>query len=205
MQKDNVAARSQPGSDAQERSPDQQHSDGPLFADFAYPLRGELEYIEAALSTYFGGPASDDVRGAWERILLALRSAGWRDIASAPKDGTYIDLWVDGEDLYDRPQQPVEISREGLGEAIYLAMYEHQGAKWSANESQGIWIEAGDRLRSKLSGYPLVEEGGAEIAAFLIEQDDEPLAGDLGERLNYWRDKCITAGQRLDPKRWGPK
>lgn len=71
-------SRSQPGaacpSDCAENGP--QSFDGPLFADFAYPLRGDLEYIEAALSTYLGGPASDDVRGAWERILLAYRDTG---------------------------------------------------------------------------------------------------------------------------------
>ena len=71
------------------------------------------------------------------------------------------------------------------------------------------WGE-GDRLdlQSVLAALPrqtaLVEQG-VEIAAFLVEQDDEPLASDLGTRMNYWRDKCITAGQRLDPKRWGPK
>lgn len=62
-----------------------------------------------------------------------------------------------------------------------------------------------DQLSSPLPQQTALVEDGVEIAAFLIEQDDEPLAADLGVRMNYWRDKCITAGQRLDPKRWGPK
>lgn len=41
-----------------------------------------------------------------------------------------------------------------------------------------------------------------EIAAFLVEQFDEPdMFVRMGERGHYWRDKCITAGQRLDPER----
>lgn len=48
-------------------------SDGGLFPDFSEPLRSDLQYLEAALSYYWGGPASDDVRGAWDRLLLNLR------------------------------------------------------------------------------------------------------------------------------------
>lgn len=40
--------------------------------------------------------------------ILALRShpaepTGWRDIGTAPLDGTYVDLWVNGPDGYRKP------------------------------------------------------------------------------------------------------
>lgn len=33
------------------------------------------------------------------------------------------------------------------GEAIYRAMYEHQGGKWEANESKEVWYEIAGRVR----------------------------------------------------------
>lgn len=48
--------------------------EGALFTDFYEPLRSDLTYLQAALSFYWGGPASDDVRGAWDRTLAALRN-----------------------------------------------------------------------------------------------------------------------------------
>jgi hypothetical protein len=44
-----------------------------LFTDFYDPLRSDLTYLQAALSYYWGGPASDDVREAWDRTLVTLR------------------------------------------------------------------------------------------------------------------------------------
>lgn len=62
------------------------------------------------------------------------------------------------------PIREPEISREALGEAIYLALYEHQGAVWAANESKGVWYDAADRLRAILNLAPVGgrgEEGSA--------------------------------------------
>lgn len=105
--------------------------------------------------------------------------------------------------------EPVACPREEIKQIITANVR----SRLSRGHSSGRYLWSGldaaaGGILAKLSPLPqqtaLVEEG-VEIAAFLIEQDDEPLAADLGVRMNYWRDKCITAGQRLDPKRWGPK
>jgi hypothetical protein len=49
-------------------------NDGQLFADFYDPLRSDLAFLWAALSYYAGGPASGDVRAAWDRTIAALRN-----------------------------------------------------------------------------------------------------------------------------------
>lgn len=43
-----------------------------MFPGIPEPLRRDLHYITAALSTYDGGPAGEDVQGAWGRITDAL-------------------------------------------------------------------------------------------------------------------------------------
>lgn len=63
------------------------------------------------------------------------------------------------------PNGEPEISREALGEAIYLALYEHQGAVWAANESKGVWYDAADRLRAILNLAPVAKGAGAEPGA----------------------------------------
>lgn len=50
-------------------------NEGPLFAAYPEPLRSDLCFIEAALSYYQGGLASDDVYGAWARVVAALPKA----------------------------------------------------------------------------------------------------------------------------------
>lgn len=47
-------------------------ADGGLFPQFPAPLRRHMHFIEAALSTYWGGPASEDVRHAWRSIIEAI-------------------------------------------------------------------------------------------------------------------------------------
>lgn len=44
------------------------------------------------------------------------------------------------------------VPRDVLGEAIYRAMYEHQGGQWSANETKGVWYDIADRLKALLVG-----------------------------------------------------
>lgn len=64
-----------------------------------------------------------------------------------------------GSPLRASPIREPEISREALGEAIYLALYEHQGAVWAANESKGVWYDAADRLRAILNLAPVGGRG----------------------------------------------
>lgn len=54
------------------------------------------------------------------------------------------------------------------------------------------------------SALSRIQEERAALAAFLVDQIDEPDPfHQMGARGHYWRDKCITAGRRLDPQRWG--
>lgn len=46
--------------------------DGGLYPELPQPLRSHAHYIKAALSTYDGGPAAQDVADAWAYILGAL-------------------------------------------------------------------------------------------------------------------------------------
>lgn len=43
-----------------------------LHGDLETSIRGDAQFISAALSWYDGGPASEDVRSAWSRICAAL-------------------------------------------------------------------------------------------------------------------------------------
>lgn len=56
------------------------------------PLDPTIEMIDAGDDRQFGnGP--DIVRHIYQKMLAALISADWLDIATAPKDGTWVDLW----------------------------------------------------------------------------------------------------------------
>lgn len=66
------------------------------------------------------------------------------------------DAWIVARKL------PVAISREELGKAIYLAMYEPDGALWEANHTKHVWYEAADRLRARMEGSPSPVVGGAK-------------------------------------------
>lgn len=41
-------------------------------------------------------------------------------------------------------------SRETLGRAIYLAMYQHKGGRWEANETKDVWYDMADRFTAFL-------------------------------------------------------
>lgn len=58
-----------------------------LHANLRADIRSDAQFITAALSWYDGGPASDDVRGAWERICAALPTAGEPTIAVGDLSG----------------------------------------------------------------------------------------------------------------------
>jgi len=54
-------------------TPDQyEGGNASLFPQFAEPLRGHLIYLDAALSTYGGTAASQDVAHAWQEVIRAL-------------------------------------------------------------------------------------------------------------------------------------
>lgn len=42
-----------------------------------------------------------------------------------------------------------EPTREEIGKAIYLAMYEHQGGLWHANDSKETWFKIADRFLAR--------------------------------------------------------
>lgn len=57
----------------------------PASPDVKGALERDVQFITAALSWYDGGPAAEDVRGAWDRVKTALASllalpeaSGWR-------------------------------------------------------------------------------------------------------------------------------
>lgn len=144
--------------------------------------------------------------------VAALQQAGWRPIETAPKDGSIIDVW--------RPEGGRDTVLWGFPSHECGEMGRYCDSEWHSIRAPGWVCSTFNQLVGRkhapfthwmpLPSDPLPQqtalvEQGVEVAAYLIEQDDEPLAADLGARMNYWRDKCITAGQRLDPKRWGPK
>lgn len=99
---------------------------GEDYADFAEPLRGDLQYLEAGLSFYWGSPADADVRGAWDRMMTAFRdvradylrllhekvdrlSAAFADgVGRAPRPPV-----IDGESSRDEPLNPSQDPTHG--------------------------------------------------------------------------------------------
>ncbi|MCX7585066.1 hypothetical protein [Phenylobacterium sp. 58.2.17] len=74
---------------------------------------------------------------------------------------------------------------------------------WYANVGAKTGEACCQAMREAAAELSRLQEERKEIAAFLVEQFDEPdMFVSMGERGHYWRDKCITAGQRLDPERW---
>lgn len=57
-----------------------------------------------------------------------------------------------------RPVAGATWTRETLGRAIYMGLYEHQGAVWEANDSKEVWYACADRVLSA-SPLPLVVGG----------------------------------------------
>jgi len=45
-----------------------------------------------------------------------------------------------------------------LGRAIYLGLYEHQGADWNANETQSVWYDVAARVLAVLHRDEPTEE-----------------------------------------------
>jgi hypothetical protein len=60
------------------------------------------------------------------------------------------------------PKAPIaegwKASREQIGEAIYLAMYGHQGGKWEANDSKETWYRIANRFLVMLPAPPTTGE-----------------------------------------------
>lgn len=53
--------------------------------------------------------------------------------------------------------------REAVGRAIYLAMYEHKGGKWEANEAKDVWYDMADRFFAILSLTKGTGEAGEAV------------------------------------------
>ena len=56
--------------------------------------------IEEALLAYSRSPIEEPIKSVMAKVLEAADAAAWRPIESAPRDRTYVDLWVinsDGE------------------------------------------------------------------------------------------------------------
>jgi hypothetical protein len=78
-EKEDIASRNQPCADAQERSPEAQRSGGE--ANHQTPrvlpiLRGDADFITAALSWYRGKEVWPDIERAWSHITGAISAHG---------------------------------------------------------------------------------------------------------------------------------
>jgi Lar family restriction alleviation protein len=103
---------------------------------------------------------SGEWREAIARILRFFhRNACYPDALDGEVDAAVTDLLASGlvQDEAGRPYcGPLK-----QGEALYLALYEKIGAKWSANERQDIWVEtARDYERRRRAAIRSARDGG---------------------------------------------
>lgn len=89
--------------------------------------------------------ARNEVLSGWPTESVYGRVAVWRDPLNADIKTVLSALCA---------PSPVEgggePTREEIGKAIYLAMYESQGAVWIANDSKETWFEIGDRFLAQM-------------------------------------------------------
>lgn len=165
-----------------------QHQPGQLIACMNINCGCQVE-----MGSPWGGPKEDGI---------AFLVAAWNRRPSPPPVG-------EGGNMGDEPSSNPSVSaspaadgwtRETLGRAIYLGLYEHQGAKWEANDSKEVWYTCADRVLARASFAPKVTDiaDALRLGALSMWWLARAKVGNLEESLQegLMTDAGLTAADR---------